>query len=105
MEPVRYYLNGLKKKIRYFLSSERKELARIKKNPRYQKGRTDIFGFDFTFIDSASFLSQYFEIFTKQILSFETKNKQPYIIDCGSNIGVSILYFKKIIYFILLSQI
>jgi FkbM family methyltransferase len=96
MESVRYYLNGLKKKIRYFLSGQRRELARIKQIPRYQKGRTDIFGFDFTFVDSASFISQYSEIFTKRILNFETKNKQPYIIDCGSNIGVSILYFKNI---------
>jgi FkbM family methyltransferase len=95
MEPVKYYIRGLLKKMSYFFSDERVELKRIKKIPGHKKGSTTIFGFDFTFVDSVSFLSQYSEIFIKQILNFETKNKQPYIIDCGSNVGISILYFKK----------
>ncbi len=95
MESVKYYFNGFKKKSRYFFSYERKELSRIKKIPRYQKGNTNLFGFDFGFVDSASFKAQYFEIFSRQIYNFKAENDQPYIIDCGSNIGVSILYFKK----------
>jgi len=34
------------------------------------------------------------EIFIKQEYFFETDNKKPFIIDCGSNIGLSILFFK-----------
>ena len=96
MESIRYYFNGFRKKSRYFFSYERKELLRIKKIPRYQNGNTNLFGFEFEFVDSASFRAQYFEIFSRQIYNFKAENDQPYIIDCGSNIGVSILYFKKI---------
>lgn len=36
------------------------------------------------------------EIFIEQEYYFVTKNKTPYIIDCGSNIGMSVLYFKML---------
>jgi FkbM family methyltransferase len=84
------------KKMTYYLSFEANEIKRIKKIPRYQKGNTKLFGFDFTFIDSASFVGQYLEIFNKKINNFKTNKEQPYIVDCGANIGVSVLFFKKI---------
>ena len=34
------------------------------------------------------------EIFFEQAYSFETSNPNPYIIDCGSHIGMSILFYK-----------
>ena len=36
------------------------------------------------------------EIFGKKIYSFESQNKTPLILDLGANIGVGILFFKKI---------
>lgn len=36
------------------------------------------------------------EIFTKEQYYFETQNPQPHIIDLGANIGLSVLYFKKL---------
>lgn len=36
------------------------------------------------------------EIFTKEQYYFETQNPKPHIIDLGANIGLSILYFKKL---------
>ncbi|MCS6820785.1 MAG: FkbM family methyltransferase [Microscillaceae bacterium] len=48
-----------------------------------------------TVIDVPSFLWQYEEIFVKQFYRFQTGNPRPIIIDCGANIGLSILYFKK----------
>ena len=36
------------------------------------------------------------DIFEKRIYHFESDSPGPVIIDCGSNIGMSILYFKKI---------
>lgn len=38
----------------------------------------------------------YREIFIDQEYKFSSKTKSPFIIDCGSHIGLSILYFKKI---------
>ncbi|MBI5003040.1 FkbM family methyltransferase [Candidatus Woesearchaeota archaeon] len=37
----------------------------------------------------------FYEIFVKKEYHFTTKKEAPYIIDCGSNIGMSILFFKK----------
>lgn len=36
------------------------------------------------------------EIFAGQDYFFSTTKEQPFIVDCGSNIGVSILYFKSL---------
>jgi len=36
------------------------------------------------------------EIFTHEIYAFSPDTQEPFIIDCGSNIGISILYFKTV---------
>jgi FkbM family methyltransferase len=41
------------------------------------------------------FRSSFDEIFLDNTYSFETEAKKPVILDCGSNIGLSILYFKQ----------
>lgn len=50
---------------------------------------------NFILNDSRSFVFMYREIFDKEIYKFKSKNKTPLIIDCGANIGLSALYFKK----------
>lgn len=37
----------------------------------------------------------YEDIFVHQVYDFESRRPDPRILDCGSNIGMSILYFKK----------
>jgi FkbM family methyltransferase len=92
---IKYYFNKIVNKLAWYISYEAKELRRIKRIPRYQPGTTKIFGFEFTFVDSASFIGQYIDIFKKQSYQFNTANEQPLIIDCGANVGVSILYYTK----------
>lgn len=46
--------------------------------------------------DIASFLSTYEELFVNKIYKFNTEEKEPIIIDIGSNTGLSILYFKNL---------
>jgi FkbM family methyltransferase len=41
-------------------------------------------------------LHSYKEIFEKEIYRFVSNSNSPLIIDCGSNIGLSILYFKQL---------
>lgn len=36
------------------------------------------------------------DIFINNEYWFKTKNKSPFIIDCGSNIGLSLIYFKQL---------
>ncbi len=52
--------------------------------------------YEFHIPDAASFLSTYKEIFVDEIYKFSLeKDKKYQIIDCGANIGVSLLYFYK----------
>ncbi len=46
--------------------------------------------------DSPSFIWQFKEIFVDEIYRFESESDKPIIYDCGANIGISILYFKRI---------
>jgi FkbM family methyltransferase len=72
------------------------ELSRISKLGRFKTGETNLIHPNFRFADSESFIYQYNEIFRNDVLSFKTNETNPIIIDCGSNIGVSICYFKSI---------
>lgn len=72
------------------------EIQRISNIERFQEGKTNLITQDFHFIDSESFINQYLEIFENQCLFFETNNQTPKIIDCGANIGISILYYKRL---------
>ena len=71
-----------------------KEKERIYNIPRYQIGIFKISDLMIKFVDSASFLFMYHEIFEKEIYRFKAELNDPLIIDCGSNIGISVLYFK-----------
>lgn len=44
---------------------------------------------------ATAFLHSVDEIFQEKCYLFNTNSRDPYIIDCGSNIGLSILYFKQ----------
>jgi FkbM family methyltransferase len=68
----------------------------LKHVPRHQPATTDIFGKPFVVVDSASFISTFQQIFEDQIYRFNARTDRPYIIDCGANVGVSVLYFKQL---------
>ncbi len=38
----------------------------------------------------------YREIFEREVYRFQSSTDQPYILDCGANIGLSVLYFKQL---------
>ncbi len=46
--------------------------------------------------DCASFIGQHREIFFEEIYKFTATHPHPVIYDCGANIGMSCLYFKKL---------
>ena len=71
-------------------------LHRLKSIPRYQPTTTNIFGQPFEVPDSASFISTFKQIFEEQIYRFNSATDRPYILDCGANIGLSVIYFKRL---------
>ncbi|HEV7231957.1 MAG TPA: FkbM family methyltransferase, partial [Bacteroidia bacterium] len=54
-----------------------------------------IFGYKVYGYDYATLFSLYREIFVKQLYKVDLKKQGPKIIDCGANIGMAVLYFKK----------
>jgi FkbM family methyltransferase len=52
-------------------------------------------GLDFWFFSYSGFIYLFEEIFIRQDYVFVSRRPDPLIIDCGSNMGMSILYFKS----------
>jgi FkbM family methyltransferase len=65
---------------------------------RYDKRNNiaNIFGCNVKFCTYESFSYLFNEIFIDQEYYFVTDKQNPLIVDCGSNIGMSILYFKMV---------
>ncbi|MFL5742653.1 MAG: FkbM family methyltransferase [Flavisolibacter sp.] len=80
--------------INRFFTELGREKARIKKLPRYTEGYARLFGRKFLFHDSESFLVSYKEIFENEIYRFHSSQKKWTILDCGANIGLSVLFFS-----------
>jgi FkbM family methyltransferase len=53
-------------------------------------------GFTVYFFSYPQLLDLFEEIFIYEVYKFASVKSNPIIVDCGSNIGISILYFKKI---------
>lgn len=71
-------------------------LRRLQKLPRYSPAKTDILGTEIELVDAASFRFMHDEIFVREIYRFEADTDSPVILDCGANIGLSVLYFKQL---------
>jgi FkbM family methyltransferase len=52
-------------------------------------------GYTVRFNDGPNLYILYKDIFIQRIYDFEAARPDPFILDCGSNIGMSILYFKQ----------
>ncbi|WP_289045541.1 FkbM family methyltransferase [uncultured Olleya sp.] len=76
----------------YFSTKEKQMLLKM---PRYSEGKIKMKNLNFNFSDSIGFLHSFDEIFVEEVYRFESDKKSPLIIDCGSNVGLSILYFRE----------
>ncbi|MEJ7692549.1 FkbM family methyltransferase, partial [Daejeonella sp.] len=77
------------------LSSTKRELSRINNQPLFTRDSTNIFGKPFKFNDGRSFHDTYLEIFQNNIYQFIPDKNRNTIIDCGANMGLSVLYFSQ----------
>ena len=71
-------------------------LRQLRRYPRFQPVVTNIFGKPMEVPDAPSFLSTFRQIFDEKIYGFTAKTDQTYILDCGANIGLSVIYFKQL---------
>ena len=62
--------------------------------PSLRSSHVAVLGFDVEFFDLPSALALFEEIFINNDYFFEAASKHPLIVDGGSNIGISVLFFK-----------
>lgn len=74
----------------------RQELRRLSHHADFTITSTNILGKPLRLISNHSFVFLYEEIMLRQIYRFATDRLDPYIIDCGANIGLSTIYFKRL---------
>lgn len=71
-------------------------LSRVaERQPRYGRGR---FCFPFgtvEYVDAPSLRWQYWEIFVQRVYDFQAERDDPIILDCGGNIGLSVIWFRQ----------
>ena len=72
------------------------ERERVLSFPAFTKGQVDFFGKAFLFSHGPSFIHSVEELFEEEVYKFTADVENPYIIDCGANIGLSVIYFKKL---------
>lgn len=63
--------------------------------PRFAETEVKFGSYSLKVPDTMSFLWQYKEIFADESYRFDSGNKHPVIIDCGANIGMSLLYYQR----------
>ncbi len=84
-----------KKKSPAIVHVSESQLNELKNHPFGTSGSIELMGKPFHFHDARCFYDSHEEILKSRIYEFQTNNLQPYIIDCGANMGVSILFFAK----------
>jgi len=88
-------LRGYKQKVaRRLFTPPESEVDKLLKLPRFTRGTMMIEGKPFLFHDSWSFIDTYREIFERGIYKFEAHGQKRTILDCGANMGLSVLYFS-----------
>lgn len=68
---------------------------KLKSFPPETEGAVDVAGFKIRFSDSAALLNMYENIFLNECYRFNPSGSHPVIIDCGANIGLSVLWLAE----------
>jgi FkbM family methyltransferase len=73
----------------------RRAWHRAETTPRFTAGRITMMEYDLQYSDLLSFCPQWQDIFIKRTLDFATASPRPRILDCGANVGVASLFFRR----------
>lgn len=65
-------------------------------SPRYRPGRFRFSFGEIEYVDAETLAIQYQEIFRDKLYDFSTAETRPFIVDCGGNIGLSVIRFKQL---------
>jgi FkbM family methyltransferase len=87
------YPKNKEEKIHQYIDEESVKYLKSYKNLR--AGDVNILGSKIMFSDAGALLHSVEELFCDETYAFHASKENPYIIDCGANIGLSVAYFKK----------
>ena len=76
--------------------SEGRILDRLRTMDRFVGGEVRVFGWELAYVDGPSLWSCLDVIVGKRWNDFSAESDSPVIIDCGANIGVSVLNYKRL---------
>lgn len=80
---------------------EARELRRLRRTigkiPRYELGQIDTWGWRLRYADAASCISAFDYIVNRGWIAFKPDTESPRILDCGANIGIASLYYKRLL--------
>lgn len=80
-------------------SNNRNPLSEVREKllsmPRFTPGNIDVLGWDIDFVDGHALWSCIDVLVIKGWNNFVTNKSNPIIIDCGANIGISVLNYKR----------
>lgn len=73
-----------------------KEFVKLHRWKYISKNKSVLFNKEICITDYFWHLHSLNELFVEEVYAFESNKIDPIIIDCGANIGLSIIYFKKL---------
>ena len=65
-------------------------------SPDNSVSKSKLFGKEILRTNKFWYVHSVLELFNDEVYKFESSNQHPVIIDCGTNIGLSLIYFKKL---------
>jgi len=74
----------------------RKACRAVDRTPRHTPGTIEMMGYRLRYSDLLTLCPQWHDIFIARSLAFAPTTDAPRILDCGANIGLASLFFKRI---------
>lgn len=73
----------------------RRAWHRAETTPRFTPGTIRLMDYDLRYADLLTLCPQWEDIFVKRTLAFTSASLSPRILDCGANIGLASLFFRR----------
>ena len=63
--------------------------------PRFTRGRIQLLDYDLEYVDALTLCPQWHDLFVRETFQVKLETETPRILDCGANVGLASLYFKR----------
>jgi FkbM family methyltransferase len=74
----------------------RRACEQARRVPRFTKGSIRMLDYELEFVDLLTLCPQWNDLFVRETLRVHLDGGSPRVLDCGANIGLATLYFKRL---------